>query len=166
MDDHWKRMETLKSIMKKTNESITATVQQNLQMTAQMTSLHSTTEMAATSTRNDINDLRARLIPDLRNTSTLLLKEVQALHGRLSTLGTVLPTLTIACTPTPTAPAAPSLTSAVVDEPPITVPSVLPASGASTDRKAPYTGLPTDTSDNYPRSTHRFDSTWYHNASN
>jgi hypothetical protein len=85
---------------------------------------------------------------------------------KLSTLGTVLPTLTVACAPTPTAPAAPSLTPAVDDEPTITVPSVLSAYGASTDKESPHTGLPTDTSDDYPHPTHWFDSLWYHNASN
>jgi hypothetical protein len=158
MDDHWKRMETLESIIKKTDDYITAMVQQNLRLTAQMTGLCSTTETAATSACNDINNLRAHLIPNLRDVSNLLLTEVQALQGCLSTLGTVLPTSTVARVPTPTAPAVPSLTSAVGDEPPITVPSVLPASGASTDGEAPHMGLPTDTSDDYPRPTHRFDS--------
>jgi hypothetical protein len=86
MDDHWKCMETPEPIMKKTDNSIMARVQQNLRLTAQMTGLHLTTEMAATSARNDINDLRARLIPDLCDAPTLLLTEVQALHGCLSTL--------------------------------------------------------------------------------
>jgi hypothetical protein len=156
-------METLESVMTKTNNSIMAMVQQNLCLTTKMTGLRLTIETAATSACNNINDLRTRLIPDLCNALTLLLM-VQALHGHLSTLGTVLPTSTVERAPTPTVLAAPSLMSAVDDEPPITVPPVLPASGTSTDGEAPHTGLPTDTLDNYPRHTHRIDSTWYHNT--
>ena len=72
MDDHWKLMETPELIMKKTDNSIMAMVQQNLRLTTQMTSLCLTTETAATSAHNYINNLRARLIPDLCNASTLL----------------------------------------------------------------------------------------------
>jgi hypothetical protein len=115
--------------------------------------------MAATSTRIDINNLWARIIPDLRDASTLLLAEVQALHGRLLTMGTVRSTSTVVRAPTPTTPAAPLLTSAVDDKPPITDPSVSPTSDAPTDREAP-------TLDAQTRPSHRFDSTWYHNASN
>jgi hypothetical protein len=63
---------------------------QNKRLTAQMTSLCTTTETSATSACQDINDLQACRIPNLRDASTSLLMEVNSLHGRLASLDTIL----------------------------------------------------------------------------
>ncbi len=97
MDDHWKCLEDIQSVMKwtdeniaTTNEAIAATIHQNDRLTAQITGGCTNAETAANNARSDITDLRTCLLPDLHDASSTLFTEVKRLQETLSILGTTL----------------------------------------------------------------------------
>ncbi len=73
-----------------TNEAIAETVGQNECLTVQLTGVQANAENTATTARSDITDLRACLIPELRNASASLFTEVKSLQGTLSVLSMAL----------------------------------------------------------------------------
>jgi hypothetical protein len=80
MADHRQRMGALNLIIQQVGDRITSTVNQNLLLDAQMKGICTTIETAADAIRNDITDLRGRIIPDLRSASASLKSEVSDLH--------------------------------------------------------------------------------------
>ncbi len=72
MDDHWKRLKDIESVLERTDKNITtmnkaiaATVRQNDRLTAQITGIRANAESAAANAKTDITNLRVRLIPEL-----------------------------------------------------------------------------------------------------
>ncbi len=97
MDDHSKRLEDIKSVMKQTEENITttnkaiaATICQNDWLTAQLRGVWANAETAANNARSDLTDLRAHLIPELCKASSSVFTEVKSLQDTLSVLGATL----------------------------------------------------------------------------
>jgi hypothetical protein len=86
MDQHCQQMVDIKSLLKCTDNLIIVTTKQNSIMTMQMTCLRATTKAVASAARNEINDLRARMILDLRDRMSTLMSEVKGLHGGLTSL--------------------------------------------------------------------------------
>jgi hypothetical protein len=115
MDDHWKRLKEIENVVKRTDatvhttdEAITETAQQNKRLTAQLTGVRANAENTANIARSDIMDLRACLIPELRDASAFLLTEVKTLQGKLSTLSLA----TASSIPPPAPPTNPTLEAA------------------------------------------------------
>jgi hypothetical protein len=159
MDDHWKRLEEIEEMVKRTaatihstNDAIAETARQNERLVAQLTGVRANAETAATTARSDITDLRARLIPELRKASASLLNEATSLQATLSMLNSK-NTIGI----NPPGPPTPStgntapipLTGDTVDNKTHDTPPPPRASGVSIP--------PTDASP-------CFNSSWYHNA--
>ena len=166
MDDHWNRLDELEAVVKKTdaaihgtNEAIMESARQNERLTAQLTGVRANAENAATAARTDITDLRARLIPDLRDATATLIDEIRTLHGHISSLGTsALPrdaaTPTASPTPGNVAPPLPSSDVNSISPPPIA------------DVSTPNAAAPTQATSTPSRGSPRFDTSWYHNANN
>ena len=116
IDDHWKRLEEIENVVKRTdatihttNEAIAETARQNERLTAQLTGVWANAENAANTARSDITtDLRARLIPGLCDAAASLLTEVKTLQGKLSTLSLA----TAGSIPPPAPPTTPTLEAA------------------------------------------------------
>jgi hypothetical protein len=159
MDDHWKRLEEIEQMVKrtdatihKTNDAIVETARQNKRLTAQLTGVRANAKTAATTARSNIMDLRARLIPELREASASLLNEVTSLQATLSMLNS---NHTIGINPP--GPPIPSTGN--------TVP--IPSTGNTVDIKTHDTpptpcalGVSIPPTDVSPH----FNSSWYHNA--
>ena len=166
MDDHWNRLDEIEAVVKKTdaaihgtNEAIMESARQNERLTAQLTGVRANAENAATAARTDITDLRARLIPDLRDATTTLIGEIKTLHTHISALGTSplsQGTTTLTASPAP----------GNVDPPPAS-PDVNPTSPPpSTNVPTPNADTPTPATSPPTRGSSRFDTSWYHNAAN
>ena len=166
MDDHWQRLDDIEAVVKKTdaaihgtNEAIMESARQNERLTAQLTGIRANAENAATAARTDITDLRARLIPDLRDATATLIDEIKTLHGHISSLDSSTLSRDAANLTASTAPgniAPPPATSNVT---PMSPP---PHADVST----PNAGLPTQATSPPPRGSPRFETSWYHNANN
>jgi hypothetical protein len=189
-DKHWQHLDSIMMVIKCTDASIAATVKQNKHLTAQMAGLCTTAETAATSACQDINNLRACLIPDLCDASTSLLKEMTSLHGQLTSLDAILAGQATDATSLVAAPRANDVSPTSVATPPgaptgtptgvpISVPPGAPTgapTGTLTDATpnvptnddSPTGPLP-DTSDPanpHYHPTQSFDLSWYHNTHN
>jgi hypothetical protein len=137
MDNHWRAMEDLKSVVEATT---TDSKTQTLRLLAQLDGICATTDHAMTTARTDINNIRAHQIPDLRKKTDNILNTVSILTNRVEHFATYGNT----ATPTPTRKEGMQLDT--------TDPSNLPATS-------------TDDHGNDPkalRRTHRSDNTWYH----
>jgi hypothetical protein len=164
MDQHHQQMVDIESHLKCTVDLIAATTKQNSTLTAQMTGLWATTEALASAARNNINDLRAPMIPDLCNATSTLMSEVKGLHGRLMSSDGILA----------------SQTQTLVDSMPRTCDNKIPNTTctATPDNTFPPLApaappamppMPTSTTrlmDMVPRMTHRSDQSWYQNSAN
>jgi hypothetical protein len=157
-------MVEIASLLKHTDDSIVATTKQNSILTAQMTDLQATTKAAASAARNDINDLRAHMIPDLHNATSTFMPEVKGLHGRLTSLDRILASQTqtlVDCIPRTcddkilltTRTTAPDNTS-----PPLAL--------ATPPAMPPTPTPPTKPTDTVPQMTHRSNQLWYQNLAN
>jgi hypothetical protein len=90
MDQHRQQMVNIESLLKHTDDLIVAATKQNSILAAQMTGLRTTTKTVASAARNNINDHRARMIPDLRDVTSTLMSEVKGLLRRLTSLDGIL----------------------------------------------------------------------------
>ncbi len=81
MTDHWQCMDALDLIIQQVGKPITATVNQNLLLDAQMKGICATIKTASTAFHTNITHLRGCIIPDLRNALASLKSEVLDLHG-------------------------------------------------------------------------------------
>ena len=81
MDDHWRSIAEIKTDIAEVKA--TATTQTD-RFTAQLNGLRATTDMTTTALRTDINDLRGRIIPSLREQATSITSSVQRLEDRLN----------------------------------------------------------------------------------
>jgi hypothetical protein len=163
MADHRQRMDALDLIIQQVGDRITSTVNRNLLLDAQMKGIRTTIETAADAIRNDINDLRGRIIPDLRSASASLKSEVSELHNlsvslksevldlqeKVTTIKDTIP----ATSPDPTPPASDEATRSLQPdgmqaprettshptpgEQPRPPEGVVPASGDTTDTRPP-----------------------------
>jgi hypothetical protein len=153
MDNHWKRLEDIESLMKRTdkniattNEAIAATIHQNDRLTAQITGVCANAETAATNARSDITDLRARLLLDLRNALSTLFTEMKTLQDTLLILGMTLDN---------------HLKSVPLPPETATMPIIeKDSTNATTSTNPPLRTMPLFDP------THCFDSSWYHSATN
>ena len=91
MDDHWRSIEEIKSAVE---DAKTAATTQSNRLTAQLDGLRATTEQATTALRTDVNDLRGRVIPSLREQSTATAASIQHLTDKLTTISDRAPTTT------------------------------------------------------------------------
>ena len=125
MDNHWRAMEDLKSMVEATT---TDSKTQMLHLSAQLDGIRATTNHAMTAARTDIKDIRAHQIPDLRKKTNNILNTVSILTNRVDHFATYGNT----ATPTPTRKAG--------TQPDTTDPSNLPATSTvnhGNDPKAP-----------------------------
>jgi hypothetical protein len=90
MDQHCQQMVKINSLLKRMDDLIVAMTKQNSILTVQMTGLRTTTKLAASAARNDINDRRACMILILSNVTSTLMSEVKGLHGHLTSLDGIL----------------------------------------------------------------------------
>ncbi len=159
MDDHWKRLEEIEEMVKRTdatihsaNDAIAETARQNERLTAQLTGVRANAKTAATTARSDIMDLLACLIPELREALASLLNEVPSPQAILSMLNSK-NTIGI----NPPGPPVPSTGN--------TVP--IPSTGDTVDNKMHDTPPPPRASGvSIPPTdaSQCFYSSWYHNA--
>jgi hypothetical protein len=158
MDEHCQQMGDIEFLLERTDDLIVAATKQNSILAAQMTGLQMTTKAVASATRNNIDDLRARMIPDLCNATSTLLSEVKGLHGRLASFDGILASQTqtlVDRTPRTRDDEIPDTTRNVA--PADTSPPLAPA----TPPAMPPT--PTSTAnltDMVPQTTHRSDQSW------
>jgi hypothetical protein len=80
MTNHWQCMGALDFIIQQVGKRITATINQNLLLNAQMKDVRTTIKTAATAVRTDITNLRSCIILDLRSALASLKSEVLDLH--------------------------------------------------------------------------------------
>ena len=105
MDDHWKSIVDLKLELE---EATKASATQQQRLTAQLDGLRSNTETTTSTMKNDITDLRGRIIPSLRDDSSAIALSVKRLEERFdayskrpSQPATFAPNLTPPRAPTP-----------------------------------------------------------------
>lgn len=76
MDDHWRSIVEIKSTMEEAHLAVT---KQTDRLTAQLDGHRATTDQTTKALRVDLNDLRGRIIPSLREQSTSIATSVQLL---------------------------------------------------------------------------------------
>jgi hypothetical protein len=183
-------MDALDLIIQQVGERITTTINQNLLLDAQMKGICATIEMAAMAVHTDITNLHGRIIPDLCSALASLKREVLDLHNLSVSLksevlelqeqvSTMKGTFTSASQAHPppalewetTLPSPPDEQPRPLDEAParsdITDGNSPPSRWGPTNYHPADNALPPGPSNaRNSRSSHCFDTSWYHNDRN
>ena len=80
MDDHWR---SIVDITAAVDEVKTTATTQTDRITAQLNGIRANTESTTTALRNDVNDLRGRIIPSIRDQANALADSVQRLENKV-----------------------------------------------------------------------------------
>jgi hypothetical protein len=104
MDDHWQSIVDLKSQLEEANKS---SATQHQRLVAQLDGLRSTNDTTTSTMKNDITDLRGRIIPGLRDDSSAIALSVKRLEERFDAYSKR-PSQPATLAPGPTPPRAPT----------------------------------------------------------
>ena len=83
MDDHWRSIIDIKAAVE---EVKTAAITQTDRFTAQLNGIRANTDTTTTALRTDVNNLRGRIIPSIREQSTAIADSVQRLKDRIAAI--------------------------------------------------------------------------------
>ncbi len=92
MDDHWRSIVDINAAI---NEVKTNATTQTDRFTAQLNGIRANTDTTTAALRTDVNDLRGRIIPSIREQSTALADSVQRLETKFPSISDRQPATTV-----------------------------------------------------------------------